>query len=365
MGRAWSCVERIGKGVVLAALAACGAVPGPGPSRAVGDSCPDPSGRAAWDEARACLAAGRDAEAAQAARRVLERCPEHVRAHLAYQDVALRLGGDVERAMREFYESPPIALRRVAETSPIWPWARARLAPHEAGRQEFLEEALRRDPRFAWALLDRGRMMRRLGRPARALVSLRAAVGARPDLPEARLELAEVLVELGSYREADRHYTVYRRLRPTDRWAARDHARLLIYRLGDTRAARPVVERLLREDPEDPAAVMDLAAIHWREERFEEALAAYRSVLRRDPRAARAAMNIANLYYEPLARGGEARRRAAWTKARRAYRYVRRLGVAADFYDAFDLLFTVPFRLERIEGLLGPDREPEPGPEDF
>jgi hypothetical protein len=69
------------------------------------EACDQPAAQAAYKQALVHLQAGEDEAALPLLRSVVGVCKENVVAHCRYQDVALRLGGAAEAAMREFYAS--------------------------------------------------------------------------------------------------------------------------------------------------------------------------------------------------------------------------------------------------------------------
>ncbi|MEM7202779.1 MAG: tetratricopeptide repeat protein [Planctomycetota bacterium] len=340
-------------GAALCWLAVACQSPRPGPPRATDryEGCEDPAGRAALAAARAAIARGAVGEALPDLRRAIEACPDNVRSHLLYLDTALEVGGAAQIEMEQFYAG------RDDGVSPVWPYAQARLAADHETRQLRLQEAVRRDRTFYWGYLSLGRMWHSIGNTENAAARLRDALSARPDCPEARLALGQVLSELGRYEEAEVEYGNYVRARPTDREVLREYVRLLIYQLARLDQASPLVQRMVDQDPEDIEALMNLAAIHWKAGKPHDARDVYRQVLQIDPNSAAAVLNLANLYYEPLARDDK---QAAWTRARRAYRYYLRLGRTDTVFDVWDQQFAVPDRLARIESELGPDEAAPP-----
>lgn len=323
----------------------------------------------ARDRARTAIARGDYAAALEPLRQVLVRCPEHVRTHLLYVETAETLQRLADEAaspaldllaeVRGFYENDD-------GVSPVWPYMRARLAEHDAHREDLLLEALRRDPSFYWAHLSQARIKRWHDRPAKALEAIDKGLAARPDFAEARLERAEVLVELGRFDEAGLEYDNYLRRRPYDRSVTQAYARLLIYSLESSERADALVSKLLEDDPEDVDAIMDKAAVEWRAGRPSRAVELYRQVLELDPTQARAVLNLANLYYDVLWRqSGEASRQAAWDRARKAYLYYLRMNRRDDRYDFWDYHLSVPFRLHEIEQEFGAYEGPPPQIGDF
>jgi Tfp pilus assembly protein PilF len=247
--------------------------------------------------------------------------------------------------------------------SPIVPYCRARLADDEHTRFALLEQAIDRDRSFYYGHLAKARLNRGLGYLDKAQASLASALAAKPESPECNLEMAEVLRELGQYAAAEPYYSNYLSARPDDRHVGKVFAQLLIYHLGRAAQARALLEPYLRKDPEDTAVLMDLAAVDWLVGDEGAAIARYHKVLELDRGIARAALNLANLYYESVAEAEPKRRDEAWARARKAFLYYRGLARTHDVHDMIDLHLAVPFRLHAIEAALGPDdgAPPQPG----
>lgn len=310
----------------------------------------DPAVRLTRERAVALLDADRDAEAVPLLREVLARAPEHVPTHVLYQDTCRVLGGDALAEMEAWYlgfpgDPPPSVVR----------YMRARLMEYDADRLVALNELLATDPGFYYAHLSRARLLRSVGQPDRAVQSFDNALEVNPDLLEARLELAEVLVELRRPREAEPQYAAYVRGNPTDQEARRDYLRLLLYELGRVEDARDHVLALQREmDPDDLTLLMDRAAVAWQSNQLEEAEAFYLRVLSLDRNQAVALLNLGNLYFEAMAPDDDSKRRY-WPMAREKYLEYRTLGRPEGAMDLFDFHFAIPYRLEEIDKFLGPD----------
>lgn len=318
------------------------------------ESCSDPEGRAAYEQALSRLQAGDDAGAVPLLQTVVSRCPEHVQAMAYYQDAAIHVGGETEAEMRSFYS-------RLGDDrdSPVPAFAKARLLESNFARKGAVDELLRRHPDFAWAWLAQGRLNRGIGRLQDAAESFQRAIARHPKLLPAHVELAECLTELGRTAEAQVAYENYLRAAPNDRGTALAYVQLVLYRLGQPDAARPWIERLLAEDPLDESVRMDLAACDWRAQRLDAALAGYLEVLQRRPDSARAALNIGYLHFDAFPQD-EAQRRQHWPKARAAFQLFQQVVRPADGYDYFERTLAVPFRLKQIEALLGPSPERAP-----
>jgi hypothetical protein len=99
---------------------------------------------------------------------------------------------------------------------------------------------------------------------------------------------------------------------------------------------------------------MDRAAAAWRANRIRDSVDGYLAILRDEPTAVRAALNLGLLYYEVLARS-EADRRRFWPRARAAFRWFLDGRAPQDGFEQFERTLGVPFRMERIAALLGPE----------
>ena len=283
--------------------------------------------------------------------------PDHVPTHQLYQQTADKLGGEARVAMRAFYAALPDR-----PSSPVLPYCRARLAEDDHTRLALLRAALERDPSFYFGHLAVARVNRDLGRLDVAQQALEKALAARPRHLESNLEMAQVLVDLGRFGEAEPYFSNYVAARPEDRLAAKTYAQLLLYRINRVRQAVPVLERLHQENREDPDVIMDLAAVAWRQDRFDDAIAHYHEVLRLDPTVTRAALNLGNLYYE-LGKGAEGEARAVvWRKARKAYQFYVAANRGEGLHDTLDAMFAVPYRLDAVAAGAGADDGAAPTP---
>lgn len=321
------------------------------------DTCADPVFVEAVQRARALLDQRNEAQALPALRSAVEACPDHVPSHLLYQETAEKLGGEALESMRRYYAELPDRPR-----SPVVPFCRARLAQDDHTRLELLRTAAERDPSFYFAQLAIARVNRGLGRLDVAEEALGRALAARPRHLESNLEMALVLMDLGRYGRAEPYLANYVTARPEDRLAAKTYAQLLLYRLDRVRQAEPILRRLLDENREDTDVLMDLAAIDWRQERHEAAIAGYHEVLRLDPTMTRAALNLGNLYYE-LGRGASGDERTqAWRKARKAYEYCVAANRSEGLHDVLDVTLALPYRLDLIAQAIGPGDGAPPSP---
>ncbi len=328
-----------------------------GPTRALGAPDPKiyaepaPAVAAQWDEARGFVEAG-DPEAAWGLLSVVVReSPDLVRAHLAYQDAALSIGGESEAEMRRYYR-----VELPERDSPVGPYVAARLKATSYDKGQALAEILAEHPSFGWAHLSLGRVKRGQGQFAGAVDAFTAALVNDPTLHEAYLDRARAYTALGKYARAARDYEAFLDQQPTDYLVMREYAAMLIYRIVRIDRALELLETLEARAPNDVELRMHRAAALWQAERPREALSTYVQVLELDPDSARAALNIGLIYYDAMPQNeGDEERRVWWPRARAAFRYYLARGdEAADGHEAFERVLAVPYRLERIAAVLGP-----------
>lgn len=313
--------------------------------------CADAESHEAWGRAQLEVRAGRDALALPLLQLVTSKCPDLLRAHIAYQDAAKRLGGEHEQAMVDFYVKAPE--RDQGEPSPVPGYLRARLAETAYAQSNALDQILANHATFAWGYLSRGRVNRGQGRLSEALQSYDKAIANDAGLLEARLERAQVLTELGRDEEAAVEYKTYVRETPSDSVAVREYITLLLYRLARTDDALLYLDLLEQRGEKSLSLRMDRAAAQWRGKRLQAAVETYLEILTAEPANARAALNIGLLYYEIVPEGDEAKLRF-WPKARAAFELFLQRSVPADGHEQFERTWAVPYRLRRISELLGP-----------
>ncbi|MCR9247599.1 MAG: tetratricopeptide repeat protein [bacterium] len=347
--------SRVGASVALMAVAFCvtACVTGPVRPRNAQDprrySEPAPTVAADWQTAREAAAVGEHEIAWPLLSRIVRESPDLVRAHLAYQDASMAIGGESEAEMRRYYryELPE-------SDSPVGPYVRARLADTSYARGQALQQILEGDRSFGWAWLSLGRVRRGQGQLQAAVDAFATAYVNDPGLHEAALERAQALADLGRLPEAALDYERYFEHVPDDYVAMREYASMLIYRLVRIDRALELLARLDAKFENDLDLRMHRAAALWRAFRPREALSNYLAVLDLDPRAARAALNIGLIYYDAMPQNdSDQERRQWWPKARAAFRYFLALGEAADGHEAFERSLAVPYRLGVIDELLG------------
>ncbi|MHC4078009.1 MAG: tetratricopeptide repeat protein [Planctomycetota bacterium] len=310
------------------------------------ERCEDPEAKAALAQADKLIRAGGARDALPFLREALKYCPNHVPTHMLYQDKAKSVGGDAETAMRKYY-GRLVDNRR----SPLVPFLLARLARHEVECKDYLRTALRRDRRFVWARLEMARMRRSVDQPEVALKEIKKALRVRPGFVPAQKEIAELYLELNDPEHAAPYYRSYLRQRPDDERAQRAYVWLLIHELDRPESAETEVRSLLKKHPGDQALLMELAAIHWRLSRLDQAIATYRQVLRKNRNNATAVLNLGDLYFDwQSARDKD----AAWREARKCYRYFLSLEDDSRALLLLNRIMAVPYRLEQINKHLGP-----------
>lgn len=335
-------------GVLLVVAHGCGAPGGGGraPAALREDGCEDAAALAAWREAQQLALPDEDAAALPLLKKACARCPDLVRAHCAYQDVARRLGGRAAADMAASY--PPGA----GGDSPVRDYLRARLAETAYAQANELQKILDEHPRFAWAHLSLARVNRGQGRLSESLGGFVLAARNDASLVEATLERGQVLAELGRVKEAAVAYEAYLTSRPGDPAAAREYVALLLYQLGRAEAALEWISKLEAGGDRSLELRMDRAAAYWRQGKHRAAAEGYLSILAAEPRAARAALNVGLLYYEVVPRD-DADRDRFWPGARAAFRMFLANTAAQDGHEQFEKTWAVPHRLQRIERRIG------------
>ena len=325
-------------------------------SSALFSECRDEQGSASWREAQALLSDGNDEAALISLRTTLNRCPDLVRAHIAYQDAARRLGGQQAQAMVDFYADLPSS-RSANQRSPVPAYMRARLTETAYAQSNALDQILGEFESFGWGFLSRGRINRGQGRLSEALNNLDAAIVNDSSLIEARLERAQVLVELGRDEEAAVEFRIYLQERPGDLAAVREYVTLLLYRLPRVDEALKYLDWLEQQGERSPSLKMDRAAALWRAKQPQAAVELYLEILAGEPTMSRAALNIGLLYYEILPKT-DADRRRYWPKARAAFELFLKGSEPDDGYEQFERTWAVPYRLRLIAELLGESTGP-------
>jgi tetratricopeptide (TPR) repeat protein len=346
---------------LLTALAACQAGPpevpeGADPARfAVAQ---DPVGGAAWAQAQQCLARGERTAALELLPQVVQRCPDLVRAHLAYQDAARGEGGKALQAMLDHYRVLP------ERDSPVPGYCKARLAETTYAQGTALQAVVAKYPTFGWGHLSLARVARRKGQLLQAIDGFRAASVRDPGLFEARLERAQVLAEVGRNEEAAVDYEAYLEAVPGDHVARRAFAELAIYRLKRIDRAMQLLDQLEQALPGDLSVRQDRAAAQWLGGDPRLAVATYLTVLAQRPDDARTLLNVGLLYYEVLPKD-VAERPLYWPKARAAFRLFLAAAPAQDGHEQFERTLAVPFRLDVIADGIGPAAATAPSLDDL
>lgn len=123
------------------------------------------------------------------------------------------------------------------------------------------QAVVEREPRFAEAHFNLGRIAERRGRLEDAERHYRDALTQEPNLVQARENLGLVLERLGDERGAEREYKEILRIRP-DHAGARARLASLHLRAGNPHRARELAREALLRDPENLAALVVLVEAH-------------------------------------------------------------------------------------------------------
>jgi tetratricopeptide (TPR) repeat protein len=123
---------------------------------------------------------------------------------------------------------------------------------------EALGTVVRIAPAFADAAVDLARAFDRLGNAARARTEVRRVLEQEPTHHRAWLAYGDVLVTLGQYAEA---LIAFERARLTDPWRPQIEAATRALSCDREREAEDLFRKVLKTDPDHPAALCGLAAL--------------------------------------------------------------------------------------------------------
>ncbi len=343
--------------LLLSLLAACQTI-SPAPDRLVDqlEACASPEDQARLEAAEAALAQGQFEPALQAARDLLPVNPGCARLPIvARRAVSLLPAGERAKVAREFRELMTGALAAAED-----PVHRANLdfglslfARSAKARRKWLENALAESSKHYYALCKYGEYLWKRGDLETARERLTQAVSLRRSLAEGWLLLAQVAEDRGLYRTADKHYATYLGLRPLDRQARANHARLLVYQLRDPDRAEKILDRLWRDDPTNVEVGLHRGLVYFLQKRWKAAEAVYFDLLRRNPREARVVLSLGNLYHSGTMDS---------KRALQAYRYLLQLPASSDLQAGLNQALFVPTRIKEIERTLQDRGIPLPAP---
>lgn len=190
--------------------------------------------------------------------------------------VALLESGEVESAIASF--------RRATALQPDSPWhwtnlgnALRQRSRHDEALDAY-DTALRRDSRFALALLNRGGLKLDLGHLRSAEEDLRRALTISPGMAEAQSNLGNTLRAQGRAAEALAHHREAHRLRPNSPVVFTNLANTLMD-LGYVDECQVCYREALRLQPDYPPALTNLGVAAQHQGRLDEALACFRQAL--------------------------------------------------------------------------------------
>ena len=247
--------------------------------------------------------------ALDAADRALELFPESAKASRLHflAAGALRALGRLDAAEQRLVRAVELD---AADAVPLADLSNLRFAQQRFDEaREYLRRAIELAPGDASVLNYVAEALKRQGRNEEAIESYRAALDLLPAFAIAHSGLGDALFRLARYEEA---------IESLERAIALDAppdtatASLVLMgraaaRLGRSDEAAAYYERAVELGPRNPAGLNRLASARFRDRRYEEALALYRTVLEVRPDSARTHSNVgATLYI--LGRPEEARR---------------------------------------------------------
>lgn len=208
---------------------------------------------AVLENANRNAAEGEVERALAAYRRILSARPDHLPTHRAYQD--LMLAEDRSAEVREEYR-----LRLQEGGSPLDWVLLGRVEPNETLREFRFRRALDLDPNFAWGHHAMACLLHDKGQISLALKHQAFSTEKLPGHVEGRLELGDLLRELGRYEEAIEQYEAVLELIPDDEYAEECIAGCLL-RMGSLDEARSAFEAILARDPDHLESVLGIASV--------------------------------------------------------------------------------------------------------
>jgi tetratricopeptide (TPR) repeat protein len=140
---------------------------------------------------------------------------------------------------------------------------------------------LEKDPDNVNALFDRGRILEGTAGPTDALKDYRRAVELRPDRDDIRIKLARLLL-MDNPKEAMQHFQRLADAKPDDPELLLDLARAYRF-IGKADEAAELVEKILKNDPENAFALSEKGALLAATGKAEEGEALLRRAIARDP----------------------------------------------------------------------------------
>jgi Flp pilus assembly protein TadD len=207
-------------------------------------------------------------------------------AHAAYRE------GDFPRAADLF------AAYREANPQDVWGPYMQGLSLWKSGRAELAEEPLRAalalEPDLVKGLVNLGRVLVDLGRPAEAVPLLERAVELEPDSAAARRVLARAQHASGNREEARETYLAGLRLDPNDPWSLNNYGLSLIKEESFEDALAPLAKACLAK-PGEACFWNNLGIALERSGRPGPAVAAYRQALAVDGKYEKARVSLARI----------------------------------------------------------------------
>ena len=239
---------------------------------------------------------GRFEEAEKHWRRVLELAPRYPLAHRGL-GVALFKQGRLEESLA--------ATRAALEQRPDWDVAMAGLGVilNELGRFDEAERHLRRarelHPRHIRILQNLGESLRRTGRHEEALDLYRSAVEIEPDYAPAHGAMGVILLAMRRHDEAIDAMQRAVTLAPDSPQAPGLHASLgkAARETGRIEMAARYYERALQSDPRYTDALLGLALVRFRQQRYDQARPLLQTIIEMEPGHALAHANMGVALY--------------------------------------------------------------------
>ncbi len=171
------------------------------------------------------------------------------------------------------------------------------LLNQEAKALRFTDLLLQRDPANSLFLRRKGQLLLKTGRRPEGLEALKSAIESAPQDPHVRFEVAEALRANGVYADAVVYYREGLELDPKHRAGRLALAETLLL-AGEANQSLPVLDALLREDPNDLGAWRARADVNRKLQRPGDLAYSLRAILLLDPHNAGALLEKYRLHLE-------------------------------------------------------------------
>lgn len=236
---------------------------------------------------------GDPAETETALKELIDEEPRFIEAHRSLQDLLIEDGRRAEA--NELYED----WAQAEPENAVALFLLARLKESPEGQDELLRRASELEPNLIWLPFARAHRARGSGLLREAVEILEETVVRDPSFLEAWLKLADLYESLGNWDRALLAYDRVLEMIPWDLETNLRRAQVLI-ELGQPREAEKSLVALHSSHPEDPYPAFYLGIAAWKREKYDRAVSWLRKAIEIDPDQPDAYYNLGILYEDAL-----------------------------------------------------------------